>query len=53
MHQTSQAKKLVLVITTFMLVINAKKSQEVILDLITCIYFLVQLWKNKRQLFKP
>ena len=43
-----KSKKLILVLGTFTLVINiSKKTQKVVLDLITYMHYLVHFWKNK------
>ena len=48
MHQASQAKKLVSVLTTLMLVTGAKKAQKIrVLDQVSCIHYSVQFQKNK------
>ena len=48
MYQAPQAKKQVLVLVTFNLVTDVKKAQEMILDQIPCIHFLVQFQKDKK-----
>ena len=50
MSRNSKAKKLVLVSTTFMLVIGAnKKAPKVVLSRVLCIYYLVQFWKDEER----
>ena len=48
MYQISQAKKLVLVLATSTLGIGAKKAQKFrVLDRVSCIYYSMQLQKDK------
>ena len=48
MHQVLQAKKLVLILATSILVTGAKKAQKVkVLDRVFYICYTLQFWKNK------
>ena len=47
--QEKWLKKLVSVLATFALVTGARKeAPKVILDLVSCIHYLVQFWKDKK-----
>ena len=48
MYQASKAKKLVLILATFISMTGAKETQEVILDWVPYIYFALQFRKNKK-----
>ena len=48
MYQAAQAKKLVLVLTTFMSITGAKEAQEVIPNQVFYIHFPVQFQKDKK-----